>query len=853
MAIVPTARLVPGKLEPIAVDDSAIVRQRVVDLLSPPRPVTLVSAMPGWGKSVAVRHWVDRVDRPVAWVNVDSLDTEPDLFWTHTLAALMLACPQVDEEPMMLLRERTFADPTFLAALINRLHGAATPPVVVLDGQLDQVSEPVIVGLTRLVERAHGVLDLVVVSPVDPSLPIGRWRHRGWVRDVRGSDLRFTDDEAVELARHIGLDDVDEAAVVALNRRVDGWPLALRLGLGNDVALTFDDDRPGDWPDAERGMSAHLGAQVVAMLDEHDLDVALDLSVLEELDPAMCRELVGERARGAIRSLLRHDMLLTVVDHRTGTMRFHPLIRRLLELELGWRDPVRRVELHRTAAAAFEAAGDLRSAFRHLHAIGETESARALLVDAAVDQVDRGDLTTLHTLTAQLPSVTQVDRIELALDLGLIAAWGDGTAAARRWWRRADDLANELPPGTVGSSTIALRLRQLACMISLLEADLEQAVALVETLPRPAAPPSTDLDTHMALVATRALIAARHPSAGDWVDRIGSFTGPPIVTNVTIPALRAWQLWVDGDLPEAERLSEAVIAWLEDHHVDVHHWAIDSLITAGWCRLSRGDLTEAADLARRAELVASFIPCTWNRAQAAYLSGTVALARGNAAAAMQIALDTRADVPGTTSGYAGRLVYLAAEAALSLRRFDVATELVAELPDGPGRALLRARLAPMSDAQLQEVFAERSTWAEMHRLRAGAILATRSSAPAGLLADVVTQCATSGWVSPLLGLGPRAERSLRALPLERLHPALLAALDAAGGGTAVSVRSAPRLTPRELSLLELLPTHLSYAEMAKRMYLSVNTVKASLKGLYRKLGAHTRAEAVAAGQQHGYI
>jgi DNA-binding CsgD family transcriptional regulator len=33
----------------------------------------------------------------------------------------------------------------------------------------------------------------------------------------------------------------------------------------------------------------------------------------------------------------------------------------------------------------------------------------------------------------------------------------------------------------------------------------------------------------------------------------------------------------------------------------------------------------------------------------------------------------------------------------------------------------------------------------------------------------------------------------------------------------------------------------------------VNTVKASLKGLYRKLDAHTRAEAVTAGRAHGLI
>ena len=52
------------------------------------------------------------------------------------------------------------------------------------------------------------------------------------------------------------------------------------------------------------------------------------------------------------------------------------------------------------------------------------------------------------------------------------------------------------------------------------------------------------------------------------------------------------------------------------------------------------------------------------------------------------------------------------------------------------------------------------------------------------------------------------------------------------------------LTEREKALLEFLPTHLSYAEIGERMYLSVNTVKSNLKSVYRKLGVGSRAEAV---------
>jgi LuxR family transcriptional regulator, maltose regulon positive regulatory protein len=57
------------------------------------------------------------------------------------------------------------------------------------------------------------------------------------------------------------------------------------------------------------------------------------------------------------------------------------------------------------------------------------------------------------------------------------------------------------------------------------------------------------------------------------------------------------------------------------------------------------------------------------------------------------------------------------------------------------------------------------------------------------------------------------------------------------------------LTERELAVLELLPTSMTYEEMAAALHLSVNTVKTYLKVVYRKLGADRRRIAVARARQ----
>jgi LuxR family transcriptional regulator, maltose regulon positive regulatory protein len=61
---------------------------------------------------------------------------------------------------------------------------------------------------------------------------------------------------------------------------------------------------------------------------------------------------------------------------------------------------------------------------------------------------------------------------------------------------------------------------------------------------------------------------------------------------------------------------------------------------------------------------------------------------------------------------------------------------------------------------------------------------------------------------------------------------------------------AAALTDRELAVLRLLATTLSQPEIAHELYVSVNTVRTHIQGIYRKLGVASRQEAVATAREH---
>ena len=65
--------------------------------------------------------------------------------------------------------------------------------------------------------------------------------------------------------------------------------------------------------------------------------------------------------------------------------------------------------------------------------------------------------------------------------------------------------------------------------------------------------------------------------------------------------------------------------------------------------------------------------------------------------------------------------------------------------------------------------------------------------------------------------------------------------------------TATTLTPAELRPLPLLPTHLSFPEIAARLFLSRHTIKTQAISIYRKLDTSSRGEAVARARDIGLL
>src|SRR5690349_17301030 len=77
----------------------AVPRPRLIERLDAGlrRPLTLISAPAGFGKTTLISAWTAERPGPVAWLSLDAADGEPHRFLTYLVAALRAIAPHIGE------------------------------------------------------------------------------------------------------------------------------------------------------------------------------------------------------------------------------------------------------------------------------------------------------------------------------------------------------------------------------------------------------------------------------------------------------------------------------------------------------------------------------------------------------------------------------------------------------------------------------------------------------------------------------------------------------------------------------------------------------------------------------------
>ncbi len=369
------------------------------------RPLTLVLAPTGYGKTTLVATWLEGCDWPNAWLSLDEGDDDPFLFLSYFLAAVRTIFPTALQETLALLHNPGPAPTeTLLYHLVNELDRIESPFVLVLDDYHQIQNMAVHDMVTDLLRHPPRPLHLVLISRNDPPLPLARLRAQGLATEIRAHDLRFTQEETAALLRQMGMS-ADDEAIRAILQKAEGWPAGIRLAVlssrhrGNETLL------PAHLEGGISYIMDYLLTEVVENQPQAIQDYLLRTSILDRFCASLCEAVcLGEAqgnpstdtpegrapdGRAYLEWLEGSDLFVVPLDDRHEWYRYHHLFRQLLRHQLERRhSPQEIAALHRRASDWFARHDMIEAAIRHALAAGDALQAARL-----VEQKGRALLT----------------------------------------------------------------------------------------------------------------------------------------------------------------------------------------------------------------------------------------------------------------------------------------------------------------------------------------------------------------------------------------------------------------------------------------------------------------------------
>jgi LuxR family transcriptional regulator, maltose regulon positive regulatory protein len=339
--------------------------------------LTLVAAPAGSGKTTLAGAWARQYAAQVAWLELEPADNTPARFWTYVLSALH-TCRPTEVAPLLaaLCAPKPPDIEAILTALLNALAALPSDLVLVLDDYHVIETSSIHRTLTWLIDHLPPQVHLVLVSRTDPPLPLGRWRARGQMNEIRVDDLRFTHHEAaVFLAQAIGASLAD-TAITQLDTRVEGWAAGLQLAALALRGRSDINERIAHFSGQHQYVLTYLVDEVLARQPEYVQTFLQQTSILDRLCGPLCDAVLAVTPSGSaadaiptstfILDYVRESNLFLVPLDDTGTWyRYHHLFRDVLRHRLRLLAPERLPALHRSAAQWYADHSMIEEAVQH--------------------------------------------------------------------------------------------------------------------------------------------------------------------------------------------------------------------------------------------------------------------------------------------------------------------------------------------------------------------------------------------------------------------------------------------------------------------------------------------------------
>ena len=850
------------------------------------RPLTLISASAGSGKTTILSSWLRDAGVRAAWLSLDSSDNDLYRFWMYVLAALDELLPEtLTPAQEFLTSVRTHPSPPIediVAAVINDLVRLEDDLVLILDDYHEIMTPAIHTSLAYLVDHLPTQLHLFIVTRRDPPFSLARLRVSHQLQEIRTADLLFSRQEAELFFSHVMELHLSSEEVAVVQKRTEGWVAGLQLA---GLSLQRHPDRAGlinAFTGSHYTLVEYLAEEILQKQPDRVQQFLLRTSLLDRLNASLCQEVTGDaESQTLLTHLEQSNLFIVALDEEHVWYRYHQLFADFLRTCLQQHQPDHIVTLHQRASQWYERHGYYEEAMKHLLLAQDVVQATRLIEQSSQEMMRRGEFVVLHQWIGSLSAAVVRNNPRLIIiHAKELAFLGDIQQAEMRLQELEAFVHDEPAPAEMGCDRETIEGE--AVVVRAFIATQRQDFPLVRELARRALAYLPTRDVFMRSLITLCLgIAFRFkngPAARSALEQAIRDAESPHVSLLSLEHL-GYQLQEQGQLHQALEIYQQALRILPEGKPTGSMWMAYlgiATLQREWNELENAEqaLLEALKLSQERDLPAVFLEINVMWALIKEAQGQID---------ESLALLRREEMLGHQQQFAPAVrVMRAYQALLEVRRGNLRAaepwtrDFEQQTPSYPlsmnnereYAILARVQLATGNYAEAERILTQLLTLAqEEGRTRAiikakvlqalllqaqGAIERARST-----ISQALVLAEPEGYVFTFTEEGEQMTRLLKGVQAAQrtgslalhLAPEYLQQLLEACVSRETLSSSHAVLSEREREIMRLLASGRSNQEIADQLIIAMSTVKWHVRQIFNKLGVNSRTQAIAQARE----
>lgn len=415
-----------GRVDRPVGKDAQVARRNVISAVcdSSWAELVLLQAPAGFGKTTAMRQLRERLENDgvtTAWLTLDLADNDV----VRLLASLRASLERI-------AKGISRADP---AAALGKIAARGNPVALFLD-DCEVLHDPAALSVVReLIERLNGSVRIFMASRNLPQFGLAKQRARGHLLEMSAENLRFHLSETEEYLLQGRQLDLSADQIGFLHQKCEGWIAAiwlasLSLAQQKDVARYLE-----RFSGSTEVISEFLAEDVLASQPEAVRQFLLRTSILRRLELPVCQALLsGMNAGELLEAVKERNLFIVAAGTEQRSYRYHNLFVDFLRERLLRDHPHDVPLLHLAASAWYDSHDRPIPAIDHALEAGDDARALSLLDRCAPRLLEQGRFRTL----GRWFDVISLEKLHGYRVLAAISVW------ATLFTRGADKAANRL-------------------------------------------------------------------------------------------------------------------------------------------------------------------------------------------------------------------------------------------------------------------------------------------------------------------------------------------------------------------------------------------------------------------------